>query len=339
MVNAYYDQIVQLMGENDAPDPNYFLECYGRMAINSFNLLEDGNDEAVGTALYVGPSIMNHSCQPNACVRFEQKNIVVRALEDMECRDFSKIFISYIDVMETTKRRQDHLLKNYYFLCQCPRCLDIEFERDFSCIRCAICGSENGEVYVGKSEKSVNIEIDENTTIDVEPCCECQGIQNKKVMEDYMDIYEVIRTQHDQTEFPFDLAKFSISLMNRTPTFGKFHIMNIKVRECAFDGYLNEIAICEKRLQEAVSVEANKKNARNNDKQIKTLLPTELLEDALSVGLFLVEAHERFKKHLWAKHASYMESVAEIEYKLGLVEEARSHKDSAKKILSIAKGL
>ena len=86
------------MGESDAPDPNYFLECYGRMAINSFNILDD-NDDSVGTALYLGPSIMNHSCKPNACVRFEnQKNIVVRALEDMECRDFSQIFISYIGI-------------------------------------------------------------------------------------------------------------------------------------------------------------------------------------------------------------------------------------------------
>ena len=71
------------------------------------------------------------------------------------------------------------------------------------------------------------------------------------------------------------------------------------------------------------------------------MLPKELLEDTLSVGVFSLEAYERFKKQLWEKQASYMESVAEIEYKLGLglVEEARSHKGTAKKILSIAKGI
>ena len=322
------------MGESDAPDPNYFLECYGRMAINSFNILDD-NDDAVGTALYLGPSIMNHSCKPNASVRFEnQKQIVVRALEDMESRDFSQIFISYIDVMETTKRRQDHLSKNYYFLCQCPRCLDVDFEKCLSCIQCAICCKEGSQVFVGKSELSIKVQIDESTSIEIEPCTECKGIQTSKVMEDYMEVYEVIRTHHDQTEFPFDLAKFSLTLMKRTPVFGKFHILNIKVSECALDGYLSDIADCEKRLKENTTV----KIGRRNDNDIETLVPTELLEEALEVGLFLVEAHERFRMHLWAKLASYMAQVAEIEHKLGLIEEARAHAISANEILCIAKG-
>ena len=28
------------MGEENAPPPNYFLEVYGRMVINSFNVLD-----------------------------------------------------------------------------------------------------------------------------------------------------------------------------------------------------------------------------------------------------------------------------------------------------------
>ena len=324
------------MGETDAPDPNYFLECYGRMAINSFNILDD-NDEPVGTALYVGPSIMNHSCKPNACVRFEnQKNIVVRALEDMESRDFSQIFISYIDVMETTNRRQSHLLKNYYFLCQCPRCLNMEFEKSFSCIQCSLCGKR--EVFVGKTDQSVPVVIEESKSIDVEPCAECTGVQTSKVMDDYTEIYEVIRSQHDQTEFPFDLAKFSLSLMKRTPVFGKFHILNIKVSECAFDGYLSEIADCEKRLQENIMVQRNKSNGKEKDKQSECLVPKELLEDALEIGLFLIEAHEKFSMHLWAKEAINKIQVSRIEQKLGRFKDAESHLNEANRILSIAKG-
>ena len=336
MVNQYYDQIIQLMGEADAPDPNYFLECYGRMAINSFNILDD-NDEAVGTALYVGPSIMNHSCKPNACVRFEnQKNIVVRALEDMESRDFSQIYISYIDVMETTQRRQSHLMKNYYFLCQCPRCLNTEFEKSFSCIKCVLCGK--GEVFVGKTDKSVAVEIEDSKCIDVEPCKECNEIQDSKAMDDYAEVYEVIRSQHDQTEFPFDLAKFSLSLMKRVPVFGKFHILNIKVSECAFDGYLSEIDDCEKRLQENIVMQGSKNNEKDNSKKSECLVPKELLEQALEIGLFLIEAHQKFSMHLWAKEAIYMAQVSKIEQKLGRLEDARSHLSNANRILGIAKG-
>jgi hypothetical protein len=41
MVNCYYEEVFNFMGEEDAPDPDYFLECYGRMAINSFHVLDE----------------------------------------------------------------------------------------------------------------------------------------------------------------------------------------------------------------------------------------------------------------------------------------------------------
>ena len=41
LVNSCYSEIVSLMGEGDAPDPDYFLECYGRMAVNSFHVMDE----------------------------------------------------------------------------------------------------------------------------------------------------------------------------------------------------------------------------------------------------------------------------------------------------------
>ena len=35
-----YAEIVELMGEENAPPPDYFLEVYGRTVINSFNILD-----------------------------------------------------------------------------------------------------------------------------------------------------------------------------------------------------------------------------------------------------------------------------------------------------------
>ena len=48
LVNSCYSEIVGLMGEEDAPDPDYFLECYGRMAVNSFHVMDE-NQVAVTT--------------------------------------------------------------------------------------------------------------------------------------------------------------------------------------------------------------------------------------------------------------------------------------------------
>ena len=40
LVEDSYTGIINLMGEENAPPPNYFLEVYGRMVINSFNVLD-----------------------------------------------------------------------------------------------------------------------------------------------------------------------------------------------------------------------------------------------------------------------------------------------------------
>ena len=40
MIQLYYEEMIKMMGEEDAPNPDYFLECYGRMAINSFHILD-----------------------------------------------------------------------------------------------------------------------------------------------------------------------------------------------------------------------------------------------------------------------------------------------------------
>lgn len=47
------------------------MECYGRMAVNTFHILDELCEEAIGSAIYLGPSIMDHSCYPNASVSFE----------------------------------------------------------------------------------------------------------------------------------------------------------------------------------------------------------------------------------------------------------------------------
>ena len=84
---------------------------------------------------------MDHSCCPNANVLFDGRNLIFRALKDfhshhgcdVEDCEYSGIYldmgkevtIAYIDVMEHTSVRIKKLQNQYYFTCQCVRCLTI----------------------------------------------------------------------------------------------------------------------------------------------------------------------------------------------------------------------
>ena len=54
------------------------------MLINSFNYTDGETSERLGTALYLGASMLDHSCLPNAAFSFRGGSICVRALEDID---------------------------------------------------------------------------------------------------------------------------------------------------------------------------------------------------------------------------------------------------------------
>lgn len=92
------------------------------MLVNAFNIL-DSDMNSIGTGIYLGVSITDHSCQPNAVATFDGITINVRATRAIPKLDWSLIFISYVDLMNTAEHRQQELMQNYFFLCQCARCL------------------------------------------------------------------------------------------------------------------------------------------------------------------------------------------------------------------------
>ncbi|VDK33806.1 unnamed protein product [Taenia asiatica] len=71
---------------------------------------------------------LDHSCLPNADFAFVGKRIKVIASD--EILDESQIRISYVDLLMSTKRRQEELSNGYFFLCNCPRCSDLEQDFD-----------------------------------------------------------------------------------------------------------------------------------------------------------------------------------------------------------------
>lgn len=78
-----------------------------------------------GSGLYVLQSKINHSCTPNAEIRFPWSNTV---LEVVALRDISpdeEICISYLDECQLARSRhsrQKYLQENYLFVCDCEKC-------------------------------------------------------------------------------------------------------------------------------------------------------------------------------------------------------------------------
>ncbi|XP_023211798.1 histone-lysine N-methyltransferase SMYD3-like isoform X1 [Centruroides sculpturatus] len=100
------------------------------IVINSFSIL-DSEMQAIGSGLFLGPSILDHSCDPNAAVTFDGRFLHVRAVRDIPSENIRDVFISYIDQMETKETKQQQLQEQYYFTCSCSRCFGDYWEISF----------------------------------------------------------------------------------------------------------------------------------------------------------------------------------------------------------------
>lgn len=107
------------------PNVAELMGIYGRICINSFNIL-DGVMDTIGIGIYLAPSVINHSCKPNAVAVFEGTTLIIRAIEDLPSLNWSQIKISYIDLLNSTETRNDILMNTYYFVCDCERCTQPE---------------------------------------------------------------------------------------------------------------------------------------------------------------------------------------------------------------------
>ncbi|KAF8783236.1 Histone-lysine N-methyltransferase SMYD3 like protein [Argiope bruennichi] len=109
------------IGKDNVPPPAEFIEIFGKMAINSFSIA-DNEMQTIGTGLYLGASVFDHSCSPNADVVFDGINVHIHAIKHIPHRDISKVYISYIEQLDLTEKRRNALLEQYYFYCHCEKC-------------------------------------------------------------------------------------------------------------------------------------------------------------------------------------------------------------------------
>lgn len=105
------------------PNDTEFLGIYGRLCINSFNILDDDLN-SIGTGIYLAASILDHSCKPNAVATFEGPQLSIRLMEDIPELNWENIRISYVDQMDLPETRRAELKRAYYFDCDCEACVD-----------------------------------------------------------------------------------------------------------------------------------------------------------------------------------------------------------------------
>lgn len=120
--------------------PSRMQDILSRIKVNAFTMLgNDESDEGIGVGLFQYPAhCINHSCRPNAMQRFamgvpgQLPGLCITAFPFMtdnsnnvkiDIQPGDEICVSYIDTQRSKGQRQESLLRDYGFLCQCDRCL------------------------------------------------------------------------------------------------------------------------------------------------------------------------------------------------------------------------
>ncbi|CAG2117890.1 unnamed protein product, partial [Medioppia subpectinata] len=110
-------------GLNVSYNRDRLFTLYGQLLINSFAItIHDIYYENVktGYALYIGCSVFDHSCAPDACVQFDGPMAAVRAVRDIPAGQ--PVFIHYISLDDCRSDRRQRLRSQYYFDCNCSKC-------------------------------------------------------------------------------------------------------------------------------------------------------------------------------------------------------------------------
>lgn len=102
------------------PSPERITLIHNAIKYNSFSIVHDKTDDAIGIGLYRAPSYrINHSCVPNTRQSFQGIKLLLHATEAIETGD--EISINYCDSEDATQRRK-FLANEYCFSCSCQLC-------------------------------------------------------------------------------------------------------------------------------------------------------------------------------------------------------------------------
>ncbi|KAL0112790.1 hypothetical protein PUN28_012213 [Cardiocondyla obscurior] len=215
---SLYGVLLQCLDETLLPNAVELMGIYGRICINSFNIL-DINMNTIGVGIYLGASVMDHSCKPNAIAVFEGTTIIVRTLTDLPFLDWSQIRISYVDLLNSNKDRRDELHSSYYFWCDCERCKEEE-----PMVEAAACP---------------NLSCDSPCSIETDECKKC----GTKLSTEFKEMFRAVVdfTTHHLEEMKtmayLDVSK--ICLAKQEGVMHEFNIKHVRTLEMAHIAAIN----------------------------------------------------------------------------------------------------
>ncbi|CAH0558711.1 unnamed protein product [Brassicogethes aeneus] len=90
-IGSLYGVLSEFLGNDRVPNSAEIMGLYGRMCVNSFNICNQ-EFQSLGTGIYLGASVLDHSCAPNAIAIFEGTTIQIRTLKDLKYYDLSEHF-------------------------------------------------------------------------------------------------------------------------------------------------------------------------------------------------------------------------------------------------------
>jgi SET and MYND domain-containing protein len=166
---VFFAVLKECLGEAIPQKPEV-LDIYGRILINSFNIMND-DYQSVGIGLYLPAAVLDHSCSPNATVVFSGKELILRTISS--AATFSDLRISYTNLLDETETRKKNLKEQYYFECQCSKCSSQEDDPEKSSIRCNDCSTGCVPISTGI-------------------CSSCQKQANPERINQYVDLVKTV---------------------------------------------------------------------------------------------------------------------------------------------------
>ncbi|RXG73465.1 Histone-lysine N-methyltransferase SMYD3 [Armadillidium vulgare] len=215
------------LGEENLPSSSELFEIYGKVLVNSFSIT-DKDLNSVGIGIYLAASIIDHSCKPNAYASFIGTQVYIRALYDMPELDWKKIRISYIDVLNTAKKRNEELERGYFFACSCVHCQNIEREKVMSSI---VCGNPNclSPIYIDNDEESVEEPVNK--------CSSC-GFSDFE-MSTKEKYFEILNVTKRKLEMKKDFETLKELVEKQSGLFHNLNLWHVKTLDATFESAIN----------------------------------------------------------------------------------------------------
>ncbi|OQV21084.1 hypothetical protein BV898_04848 [Hypsibius exemplaris] len=133
-VDLLKEKLQPCLSAAEMPNDREFLRIFGCLQINCFGIRSPFLI-GVGEGLYLGPSVIDHSCEKNAVFLFQGTQILIKAIAPIA--SLSEARISYTELFVPMGVRNRRFKNGYYFECSCRLCCDEKLFADFYPMKCA----------------------------------------------------------------------------------------------------------------------------------------------------------------------------------------------------------